>query len=131
MPLVSVAAMNASLDNDYGSSSGANSPASFTLHPLDGDPRDDGAEIVVDGITPPTLANNDTNFPAAVDGEKVCPAFDIGTPTVAGPTVRWWLLKDAATGDYWDACSLRRPVDLPAGTPAKLKPEIAYDPEAL
>lgn len=82
------AAQNASLDNDYGTTHGPNSPASFLLALFTGDPEGDGLEVedatevdVLDGdgnVTGTTLEANGyaraavahSDFAASVDGVK-------------------------------------------------------------
>ena len=131
MPLLTVAAMNRSLDADYGADHDDDAPAAFTAHLVDGDPRDDGVEIVLDGLLTPTVTNNGTNFPPASGGVKVGAQVNMGTPTEEGPLAWGWMFKNAATGEQWEACQFRNPMDLPAGTGVAFVPEIAYDTEAI
>lgn len=130
MPLFDDEASNRVLDNDYGSSHGTLAPDSFTVHLYDGDPRDTGEEIVGDGYSAKTVTNNSTVFPAASEGKKTSAYISFGTADGDWPTVRWWLLKDAATGDPFECCEFRRPLDVPAGSPCAVSLVIRHDPEA-
>lgn len=85
-----------SLDASYGASHHADWPASLTLRLYDGNPLDDGAELLdadYPGYASVAVTNNGTNFPAAsVDGVKssatitVCTATDdwLDSPKYAG-----------------------------------------------
>ena len=59
MPTRDVAAMNASLDNDYGTTAGPNAPASHDLALFDGDPMLDGVELSGNGYARVSVAPAD------------------------------------------------------------------------
>ncbi|WP_067428547.1 phage tail fiber protein [Nocardioides jensenii] len=68
MPIRDVAAMNASLDNDYGTTRGPNAPAEHELALFSGDPMDGGVEVSGGGYSRVTVTEAD--WAAAADGEK-------------------------------------------------------------
>lgn len=118
-----VAAQNASLDNDYGTTHGPNAADSFELALFIGDPLADGTEVesitevdTFDGEGAPTgtelvengyaraaVAHGD--FAPAVDGEKSTPdpvPFPDALAEWPGPATHWQLY-DADTGAAWDS----------------------------
>lgn len=68
MPIRDVAAMNASLDNDYGTTRGPNAAAEHALALFVGDPLVDGVEVTGGGYARVTVAAAD--WSPAADGEK-------------------------------------------------------------
>lgn len=117
------AAQNKSLDNDYGTTHGPNSPTSFLLALYVGDPENGGVELanqtevdVVDasgvvtgtqllpnGYAPAAVAHAD--FAAATAGVKATTApVQFADATQEWPdTVTHWQLVDAGDGTRWDA----------------------------
>ena len=104
MPLASVTAQNASLDNDYGVTRGPNAPDAHELALFTGDPMLGGVEISGGGYVrapvPPAA------WGTAVGGAKSA------TVTFADTTSDWltnvthWLLLDAADSTTrWDSAS--------------------------
>lgn len=97
MSLLDVAAQNASLDNDYGATKGANAPAAhqvaiFTDHPDLG-----GVELdSFGGYARVMWTNNGTNWPAASGGQKV--SADV---VFATSSDEWQAGGVSATGTYW------------------------------
>lgn len=114
MPIRSVAAQVASLKNDYGTSRGANAPASWELAIFTSDPMTGGTEMptttggVANGYARVTVANTDANFPAPdpVTGELVATAIVMPTSLAAYPaTGTHWQLFAVGTGDAWDCAA--------------------------
>ena len=90
-------AQNATLDAMFGDNRGATMPTSFEVALYDGHPLSGGTEVSGGGYVRPVVANNSTNFPAAVDGLKTSAGVPITDPTGAwSDTVTHWLLIDAA-----------------------------------
>lgn len=130
MPIRDVAAMNASMDNDYGTTRGPNSPSSHALALFVGDPMTDGVEISGHGYAR-------TNVLAS----KWLPAADAYKSTNGGvqfPTVtsEWpdspthWALFDGAT--MWDCAPLLEPLDVTAAGPGpQVVVTIFYDDGVL
>jgi hypothetical protein len=114
MPLASVAAQNASLDNDYGTTRGPNAPDAHELALFNGDPRFGGTELSGNGYdrTPVLPADWDP----AEDGAKSA------TVTPADATGEWqsathWLLIATATGDWWETAALDQATSVTAAGP--------------
>lgn len=120
-----VNAQNRSLDNDYGSTHGPNSPASFTLGLFTGDPLADGEEVtdttevdtldadgnvtgteeVANGYARAAVAHSD--FLPAADGVKTSDPVGFPDTLAEWPdTVTHWQLFDASTGEAWDSGEL-------------------------
>ena len=97
MPLGSVEYEDKTFRACYGSQHSAAWPASFTVHLFADNPRDGGAELPAEGgYAPPTIANDDTNFPAPTGGEQ---EVSLVTITATGPwsvTAYYAGLKDPA-----------------------------------
>lgn len=131
MPLASQAAENAVLDACYGDGRAPGIPASFLLRLYDEDPRIDGAEITALGYSAQTLTNDSATFPAASGGIKESVKILIGTAGEDWPTVRWWLLEDAATGIAFETCELAKSQTPAEGTPVRVTLALTHDSEAL
>lgn len=104
--LIDTAAQNKSLDNDYGSTKGANAPAAHEVALFDGDPTQGGTELTSDGgYARVTLTNNGTNWPAASSGAKTSATVTFPTSTDAwSDTATWFVLYDHADSvTAWDA----------------------------
>lgn len=130
MPIRDVAAMNASLDNDYGTTRGPNAAASHDLALFVGDPLTDGVEVTGGGYARATIAAAD--WAPAADGMKETTA-----PVALPNTTAEW--PDAATHwalfagtVMWDCGPLTEPLEV---TGASAGPLVAvavfYDDSAL
>jgi hypothetical protein len=124
MALVSIAAQNASLDNDYGATAGPNAAAAHEVALYAGDPLTGGVELdAAGGYARPTVTNDGASWAAADGGAKTSTvvAFADSTDewTVAGdPAVAThFLLVDASTGDFWDSGLLGDEVSVEAAGP--------------
>lgn len=97
--LIDVAARNASLDNDYGTTRGPNAAASHQVALYD----EDGVELSSAGYARVTLPA--ASWPAAVDGQK---SATVVFPAPTGewlPAVSWRLIAGGVTwdgGDFYD-----------------------------
>ena len=104
------AAMNASLDNDYGTTRGPNSPAAHELALFMGDPMTDGVEVTATnddgqatGYARATIAAAD--WQPAANGEKSAGAVTFPAATAAYPSsVTHFAL--IAGGVTWDCAPL-------------------------
>lgn len=124
MALVSIAAQNASLDNDYGAAKGPNAAASHEVALYQGDPVNGGVELdAAGGYARPTVTNDGTSWAAAAGGAKTSAVVGFADATaewtVAGvPAVAThFLLVDATTGDFWDSGLLGDEVSVEAAGP--------------
>lgn len=111
MPIRDVAAMNRSLDNDYGTARGPNAADSHTLHLFFGDPMEDGVEITGNGYASVTVLPAD--WSPAVDGMKslTTPAeFPAPTGEWLDSPTHWALFGD--DGAWWDCAPLTEPLDV-------------------
>jgi hypothetical protein len=130
MPLRDTAAMNASLDNDYGTTRGPHSPSSHSLALFAGDPMVDGVELSGHGYTRPNVLA--TKWLAAADGMK---STD-GPVQFANATSAWpddathWGLFDGDT--LWDCAPLVEPLSVTAaGTGPRVTVTVFYDDAVL
>lgn len=106
MSLLSTAAQNASLDNDYGATKGAASPANLEVALFNGDPLLGGTELTATGgYVAVTVGNDGTTWPsAATSGGKTTSTIAFATSTDAWSDVAtFFVLRDASTGDQWDS----------------------------
>lgn len=124
MALVSIAAQNASLDNDYGATAGPNAAAAHEVALYQGDPLNGGVELdAAGGYARPTITNDGTTWAAAAGGSKssavVTFADSTDEWTVGGsPAVAThFLLIDATTGDFWDSGLLGDEISVEAAGP--------------
>lgn len=138
MPIRDMAAMNASLDNDYGLTHGPNAPDSHDLALFDGDPMlfdDDGVTPLhaeLDATTAPGYGRvtipNDAAWAAAADGAK---ALAAGTVQLPAPIDAWveashWAL--IADGVMWDCGPLTEVLEVTeAGDGPLVAPVVFYD----
>jgi hypothetical protein len=119
MPLASVAAQNASLDNDYGTTRGPNAPGAHELALFNGDPVNGGTELTGFGYARASVLPAD--WIAADDGAKSA------TVTFAAPTAAWltathWLLIDAADSTtFWESAAFDEALEV---TGAGAGPEV-------
>lgn len=119
MPIRDVAARNASLNNDYGTTRGPNAPSSHQLALFYGDPMfsvedGGGTEVVGNGYARQTV--NPTDWLDSVDGRKnlVTPKQFPNTTAEWDDTVTHWALfaNDGVT--MWDCGPLAEPFDVTA-----------------
>lgn len=117
MPIRDQAAMNRSLDNDYGSTRGPNAPAAFEVALFFGDPTLGGVELAGNGYAPGSL-DNGTGWLAAADGVKrtVTPV-PFPDATAAWSTATHWALRDPITGLWWEYARLVEPLEVTTAGP--------------
>lgn len=138
MSLLSIAAQNASLDNDYGSTAGPNAPASLEVALFDGDPLLGGLELTSDGgYARVTVANDGTTWPtAASGGAKTMATASFPTPTGAwSSTATFFVLYDAADSTTaWDSGELDDEIavdadefGVPLTTSVGIQPTVYYE----
>ena len=135
MPIRDQAAMERSLDNDYGSTRGPNAPDSFEVMLLDSFGVEiDDVSLDEDGITeiPNGYArathDNDDWLPAA-EGVKVSGTVTFPAPTAEWETAVYRALIDPLTNQRWDYAPLADPLDVSgagSGTPT-LVMTVFYD----
>ena len=129
MPIRDTAAMNASLDNDYGSTHGPNAPASHDLALFDGDPMLDGVEL--DSTSAPGYARVSiaaADWAAAADGQKALVApVQLPDPTDAWLEATHWALLDGST--MWDCGPLTEPLEVTGASSdgPLVSPVVFYD----
>lgn len=116
MPIRDVAAMNASLDNDYGTSHGSNSPTSgHEVALLDAD----GNELSGGGYARVVLAHS--GWEPADNGYKN-PTNPIQFPATSGSwpeeAVAWALFSHDDSVTMWDYGPLTNPLDVTAASTA-------------
>lgn len=118
MPIRDIAAMNRSLDNDYGPTRGPNAAASHLLALFDGDPMVDvaeggGEEVSGNGYARVSIAPADWS-PAAngykpMASPKVFPDTTAEWPNGAS----YWALIDGGDGvTMWDCGPLAEPLEI-------------------
>jgi hypothetical protein len=107
MPIGTVAAMNASLDANYGPTRAAGLPSSHTLGLFFGDPLVGGVEISGFGYARPTVLA--TDWLTAAGGFKSTHPIQFAAPTGAWPEApTHWALFDGDT--MWDTAPLVSPL---------------------
>lgn len=126
----SIAAQNATLDNDYGTTRGPHTPAVLEVA-LSGSREladeistttevDDGlggTEFVANGYARGTHSSDDW-LPAADAAKTTSVPVSFGTPTEAWGTLRYALLLEPGTDAVWDVVKLNETeVTTGAGTP--------------
>lgn len=120
--MYSIAAMNSSLDNDYGATHGPNSPSTWQLALFVGNPEileAEGGGVELNSTDDPGYARttvSHTDFPAAVDGIKT---FTVIFPNSTGewehsPT-HWALI--ASGESIWDTGELDQEYDITGAGP--------------
>lgn len=121
MGLLSIAAQNASLANDYGANTGPNAATAHEVAFYAGDPENGGVELdSAGGYARPLLTNDGTNWAAPAGGAVSSGTVDLPTSTdewTAGgfPAVAdYFLLIDSITGDFWDSGLLADPISVDA-----------------
>lgn len=112
MPIRDVAAMNASLDNDYGTTRGANAADAHEVALFVGDPIDDGVELDPTdnpGYARPVADSDD--WPAAAGGAKtqLVQYADATDEWLDSPT-HWALIDHSDHTTMWDCAPLREPL---------------------
>lgn len=132
MPIRDQAAMERSLDNDYGTTRGSNAPASFEVALFMGDPLTGGVEVtatsdvddgaggvvaVANGYARATLSN-DLWSPAG-EGVKTTTAPVVFPDTLAEypDTVTHWGLYDPVTAQWWDCAPITEDLDVTGAAP--------------
>jgi hypothetical protein len=143
VPLVSIAAQNKSLDNDYGATHGANAPAAHTVRLWIGDPEVDGIEVpdtteteagtVANGYAAVVAANDATTWAAAVDGQKVSVFIEFPAALEAYPDTITHFTTESSTDstEVWDSGPLLEPIDITSagdGPSAQLTIFYSTDP---
>lgn len=116
MPIRDTAAMNRSLDNDYGTTRGPNAPASHSLALFVGDPMTDGVEVSGNGYARVVILPAD--WAPAADGMKslINPA-EFPAPTAEWPdSPTYWALI-GSDGFWWDCAPLTEPLDITSASP--------------
>jgi hypothetical protein len=120
MPIKDEAAMNASLDNDYGATKGPNAPASHQLALFVGDPQVDlidGGGYEIDSTNCPgyartTVSNNATWAPSEFGMKQTVDGIELPAPTdewIDEPT-HWALI---ASGEViWDTGPFTEPMQI-------------------
>jgi hypothetical protein len=118
MPIRDVAAMNASLDNDYGTTRGPNAAASHELALFNGDPMIDVAD---GGGTELTALDNPGYARVTVSPADWLPAAngrkDLTSPKQLPATTGEWLESPThwaliAAGVMWDCAPLNEPLEV-------------------
>jgi hypothetical protein len=112
--LASIAAQNASLDNDYGTTRGPNTPTSLQVALLAS--ADTSDEITGTGYARVVLDSDD--WLAAADGVKTSEPVSFGPPTGAWETARFAGLYDTVAGAWWDVVALTEPLTVTGAGPA-------------
>lgn len=124
MPIRDAEAMRLSLDNDYGTTRGANAADSHELVMFLGDPMSEGVEVTDAGRA--TILPADW-LPASVDAVK---SVD-GLVDLPDPTVAWsadYCALYGSDGNWWDCWPLTEPMDVEVGgTTPQVLVEIFYD----
>jgi hypothetical protein len=118
MPLRDTTAMNASLDNDYGTTHGPNSPTSgHEVCLFIGDPLTTGVEASGGGYARVTLAHS--GWAAAAAGYKAPTnpvQFPATTAAWTGEVTHWALISHDDHTTMWDCGPLTYPLDVTAAS---------------
>jgi hypothetical protein len=138
MPIRSVAAMNKSLDNDYGATKGPNAAASHQLALFSSDPlvEDDPTTVELTTGTCPgygraTIANG-AAWAAAANGQKATAA----PVTMPAPTAEWavsathWGLY-GSDGSWWDCGPLTDDLLITGAGPGPLVNPVIFYADSL
>ena len=127
MPILSTAAENASLNNDYGATKGPNAAAAHQVALFIGDPAGDGIEVpnttvteefplgTPNGYARVVLTNNGTNWAAAADGQKdsaIAVEFPDALEAYPGTVTHFALFDNADGVTGWDCAPLLDPLDI-------------------
>lgn len=112
------AAMERSLDNDYGATRGPNSPDSFEVMLLDSFGNEipdtsldeDGVTEIPNGYARATHDNDD--WLPADEGVKVSGVVTFPAPLADWETAYYWALRDPLTDQRWDYAPLTEPLDI-------------------
>lgn len=137
MPIRDTAAMNRSLDNDYGTTRGPNAADSHLLALWDGDPMLDvseggGVEVVGGGYARVTVLPAD--WLPAVDGRKALAApKQFPTVTAEWPEgAEYWALIDGGDGvTMWDCGPLTEALEVTGPGPGPLVTVAVYYDDAV
>lgn len=134
MPIRDLAAMNRSLDNDYGATRGAGAPVSHQLVLFSSDPlvEDDPLTVELSAVDCPGYARvpiaNDATWATAVNGQKttVEPVQLPATTDEWADSATHWGLR-GADGSWWDCAALSEPLVVTgAGDGPLIQPVIFY-----
>lgn len=137
MPIRDVAAMNKSLDNDYGTTRGPNAPSSHKLALFDGDPmiaEIDGGGVEITNVNNPGYARvtvNPADWLAAANGMKSL-AAPKQLPATTGQWLdspsHWALLDGSDNVTMWDCGPLSEPLEVTgAGSGPLVTFSVFYD----
>jgi hypothetical protein len=129
MPIRDVAAMNASLDNDYGENRGPNAADSHDMALFVGDPMTDGVELdALDnpGYDRPTILPADwLDADAGTKSTNGGVQFDNATAAWLDEATHWGLFDGSV---MWDCAPLAEPLVVSAaGTGPQVTPTVFYD----
>jgi hypothetical protein len=130
VPIRDLAAMNASLDNDYGLTRGPNAASTHQLALYVGDPMTTGVEVSGHGYARVSVPAS--KWLAAADGVKQTNGpVQFPTVTSAWPdSPTHFALFDGDT--MWDCCPLITPLDVTSSGPGPTcVPTIFYDDNVL
>ena len=131
MPIRDDAARNASLDNDYGTTTGPHAAPSHLLALFVGDPFIDGYETSGGGYTRVAVAPAD--WLPADGGMKttVAPIQFPATTAAWSQPVTHWALYDNTGAVMWDTGPLTEPLDVTGSGPGPtVTPTVFYDDSA-
>lgn len=128
MPLGSVTAMNASLDNDYGTTRGPNAADSHELALFAGDPLDGGTEIVGNGYARVEILPADWAGSADAQKSTISVAqFPDATDEWSETVTHFALIDGADSVTLWDSAPLDEPIDVTAAGPGPaVLPTVFY-----
>lgn len=133
MALLSVAAMNASLDNDYGTTAGPNAAAHHLLALWVGDPADeDSYELAGAGYA--RVQVNPADWAPAVDGAKTTTEpVQFPPPTDEWDEPSHWVLYAPDGVTAWDYAELVEPllVTEASATGPEVTPTVYYTDSLL
>lgn len=127
MPIRDVEAMDASLDNDFGTTRGPHAAATHEMALFYGDPITDGVEITGGGYARATVLAAD--WADSLDGFKttIAPVAFPAT-TTAWPLSPTHFALIAPGAVMWDCAPLNAPLDVTgAGAGPQVQPYIFYD----
>lgn len=127
MPLLSVDAMNASLDGDYGTTRGPHAADQHELALYDGDPALSGVELTGGGYARPTV--DPADWADAVGGAKStnAPVQFADASGAWASQARYWVLFDAADHvTAWDYAALNEPLNVSPGPGPAVQLTVFY-----
>lgn len=116
------AAMERSLDNDYGATAGPHAPASFQVALFDGDPSVEGVELrTLNDDNEPTNYSRVTIFqedfgPAEEGVKALLEPVTFPAPAAEWDTATHWGLYDPVEGLWWDCAPFQDPLEVTAAS---------------